>query len=119
MDEITLTGLVSVCTSTISSVVTWVLARRKYNAEVNGALIKNLEETLDFYKKLSDDNKARLDETIKRSNQLELQVANLKDQLINMMGSICMDLTCTHRKGNMNLFKEANETSFKENCKEK
>jgi hypothetical protein len=117
MNEIALTGLVSVLTSTISSVITWVLARRKYNAEVNGTLIKNLEETLDFYKKLSDDNKARLDETIKRSNQLELQVANLKDQLINMMGSICMDLTCNLRKGNMNLFKEANEVSLKENSK--
>jgi cell division protein FtsB len=118
MNDILLTGIVSIITSTLSSIVTWILARRKYNAEVNSTLIKNLEETLEFYKRLSDDNKKRLEETIQRSNQLEAQVASLKDQLITMMNSICMDLACSLRKRDMNLFKENNNgTSTKKNSK--
>jgi Mlc titration factor MtfA (ptsG expression regulator) len=111
MNEVLLTGGVSILTSTISSIITWILARRKYNAEVNSTLISNLEETLEFYKKLSDDNKKRLDETIQRSTQLEVQVASLKDQIITMMNSICMDLSCTLRKRDMNLFNEHSKSN--------
>lgn len=57
MTEILITGGVGVVTSIISGWASWMLARRKYNSEVDGNLIANMEKSLEFYEKLSDDNK--------------------------------------------------------------
>ena len=53
-----------------------------------------------FYKKLSDDNKSRLDEVLKRNENLEEEVKELRQQVMVLMTSICTDLSCQIRKGN-------------------
>lgn len=85
--------------STVSSaLVSWVLARRKYNSEVDNNLIQNMKESLDFYKKLSDDNKTRLEEVLRRNEDLEGEVKELRTQLFSLMNSICTDLSCQIRR---------------------
>ena len=55
-----ITGGVGILTSIISSWTTWFFTKKKYNAEVDGALLDNMKESLNFYKELSEDNKRRL-----------------------------------------------------------
>lgn len=64
-----------------------------------------MKESLEFYKQLSDDNKKRLEEVLKRNEELERrderledEVRQLKNQMINLMGQICLDLTCKVRQ---------------------
>jgi hypothetical protein len=76
------TAGVSIVTSTISSLVTFFITKRKYNSEVDSNLIKNMQDSLEFYKKLSDDNKERLEEQINRNDNLEKEVKELKNQLL-------------------------------------
>ena len=111
--DVLITGAVGVVSSIISAWTSWFFARKKYNSEVDNQLIQNMNESLEFYKKLSDDNKARLDDVLKRNEELEKrderleeEVRQLRMQMLNLMGSLCTDLTCQLRKRDFNLFND-------------
>ena len=97
---ILITALIGIVTTFTSGFTAWFFARKKYNSEVDNNLINNMKESLDFYKKLSDDNKERLDEVLKRNDNLEDEVKELRQQVMSLMTSICTDLSCQIRKGN-------------------
>lgn len=103
---ILITGGIGLITTIASGWTSWFFARKKYNSEVDNNLINNMKESLDFYEKLSTDNRERLEEVLKRNAELEQEVEELRKQMFNLMGSICTDLTCQLRKRNLNLFNE-------------
>lgn len=115
---ILITGGVGIITTVISGWTSWFFARRKYNSEVDNNLIENMQQSLEFYKKLSDDNKNRLDEVLKRNAELEQEVKDLRKQMFSLMNSICTDLTCQLRKRNLNLFNEQNGTDSRQEMEE-
>lgn len=96
--SVLITGGVGLFTSTASAVVSWFLARRKYNSEVDNALIENMYKSLEFYKTLVDDNKSRLDEVLKRNDSLEGEIKELRVQMFSVMSNICYNLACQHRQ---------------------
>ena len=61
MIDILITGGVGLLTTGVGSWVGWFFGRKKYNSEVDGNLIANMEKSLEFYEKLSNDNKKRLE----------------------------------------------------------
>lgn len=111
---IIITGAIGLLTTLISGWTSWFFARKKYNSEVDGNLIANMKESLEFYKQLSDDNKKRLDEALKRSDYLEEEVKELRKQVLSLMTVMCTDLSCQLRKGDYKVILE-NGTSTKEN----
>lgn len=85
---IIITGAVGLVTTIVSSLVTWLLSRKKYNAEVNHDEIVNMKESLEFYKDLSESNQRTLTEILERSEELAntnikllIEVQNLKSQI--------------------------------------
>lgn len=119
--DVLITGGIGVISTIASGWTSWFFARKKYNSEVDNNLIRNMQESLDFYRQLSDDNKARLEEVLKRNAELEKrdekleeEVRQLRSQMFNLMGSLCADLTCQLRKRDFNLFKEHDNTSGQE-----
>lgn len=94
---IIITALVGVITNCTTSWVTWFITKKKYNAEVDGALLDNMKESLAFYKELSEDNRRRLEDVLDRNKQLEKEVSDLRRQVTAMLSTICTDLTCIHR----------------------
>lgn len=115
---ILITGGVGIITTVISGWTSWFFARRKYNSEVDNNLIENMQQSLEFYKKLSDDNKSRLDEVLKRNAELEQEIKDLRKQMFSLMSSICTDLTCQLRKRDLNLFNEQNGTDSRQEMEE-
>ena len=115
---ILITGGAGIITTVISGWTSWFFARRKYNSEVDNNLIENMQQSLEFYKKLSDDNKNRLDEVLKRNAELEQEIRDLRKQVFSLMNSICTDLTCQLRKRNLNLFNEQNGTDSRQEMEE-
>lgn len=104
-------GVIGVASTIISSWVSWFLARKKYNSEVDGNLIENMQKSLEFYKNLSDDNEQRLEkvledntalrkiveELLKENKQLKRELDVIKDQVIKITTTICTDLSCQLR----------------------
>lgn len=115
---ILITGGVGIITTVISGWTSWFFARRKYNSEVDNNLIENMQQSLKFYKELSDDNKNRLDEVLRRNAELEQEIRDLRRQMFSLMNSICTDLTCQLRKRNLNLFNEQNGIDSRQEMEE-
>lgn len=115
---ILITGGVGIITAVISGWTSWFFARRKYNSEVDNNLIENMQQSLEFYKKLSDDNKNRLDEVLERNAELEQEIEDLRKQMFSLMNSICTDITCQLRKRSLNLFNEQNGTDSRQEMEE-
>ncbi len=109
--EVTTLIITNILAPIITGVVTWLLARRKYNSEVDQNLISNMKESLDFYKQLSDDNRERLSEVLKKNEELEREISELKSQMLSLTMNICMDLACKNRVAN----KDKNKKSIKKN----
>lgn len=111
MTEILITAGVGLVTTIVSSWSTWVFARKKYNSEVDHNVIDNMKESLEFYEKLSNDNKARLTEALEENKKLredlnrvleenralKKDMDDLKSQMIKLTTSICYDLSCKIR----------------------
>ena len=104
-NEVLITGILGIITSIISGWVSYFFTRKKYNSEVDLNLIEKMQGSLDFYTKLSEDNKRILDETLtkleeseQRNNALEDEIRELRNQMFTLMTQICTDLSCSARK---------------------
>lgn len=113
--DVIITACIGLLTTISSAGASWFFARRKYNSEVDNNLIKNMQDSLEFYKKLSDDNKERLEEVLRRNEELEkrdealeAEVRQLRTQMFNLMSQICMDLTCKVRQSEIKAKKKNN-----------
>ena len=86
--EIIVTSVIGVICTALSSLVTWLFTRRKYNTEVEHNSIENMEGSLEFYEKLSASNNKILAEVLKKSEELAksnvellIEVQNLRAQI--------------------------------------
>jgi hypothetical protein len=108
-------ALVGVLCTAISSAVTFFLTRRKYNTEVDSQQIHNMGESFDVYKKMMEEALAsqkktmegiieaqdkKIDTSLKENDSLKTQVSQLQQQMLNLLGSICLDSTCKLRRMN-------------------
>jgi len=82
--EIIATYVTLLTTNIISPVISWKLAKKKYGAEVDNQVIDNMKESLEFYKRLSDDNKERLDRVLEENVKLREQMADLRKQVVTL-----------------------------------
>lgn len=90
-------------------VVSWLLAKRKYNAEVDNNIIENMQKSLDFYKQLSDDTKERLETVLKENSELRSEVKELR--------AIVDKLTTSLANYGINRLLEDADASFNEEAK--
>lgn len=104
-NEVLLTAGIGIVTTITSGWASYFFTRKKYNSEVDLNLIEKMQGSLDFYMKLSEDNKRILDETLdkleeseKRNNALESEIRELRNQVFTLMTQICTDLSCNVRK---------------------
>jgi hypothetical protein len=93
-----ITGGVGVVTTFISGFVSWFFTRRKYNTEVNSNEIANLKESLDFYKKIVEDNNKRLQFYIDLAETNRKEVYRLKGVVYRLLNNSCLDNNCPERK---------------------
>lgn len=81
MNENIIIAIAGAFTTIVSGFVSWFFAKRKYNAEVDSNLIENMQNSLEFYKALADDNKARLNEVLIENAAQRREIAELRRQL--------------------------------------
>lgn len=98
-------AVVGIISTVVSGWVSWFFTRKKYNVEIDNNIISNMRESLEFYKQLSDDNKQRLDEVLKRNDALDVEIKELRKQVSELMLMTCKDLTCKLRQTNFTLYK--------------
>lgn len=97
--------IIGVVEGVLTAVVTFLLTRRKYSAEVkgneidnDGHKIENEHRDLDFYIKMTKDNKVKLNELSDENMDLRRQVAEMRSIVLGMLQQICTDMMCQNRK---------------------
>lgn len=78
-------GVVATITSGFAS---WFFTKKKYNAEVDNSLISNMQESLEFYKALADDNKSRLEDVLAENAELRKEVTELREQVSKLTSAL-------------------------------
>ena len=87
MNEIWI-ALVGILTTIISGFTSWFFTKKKYNAEVDNNLISNMQESLEFYKSLADDNKQRLEDVLAENADLRKEVSELREQVSRLTSAL-------------------------------
>ena len=88
MEETWIAVLTGAIATFVSSFTTWFFTKRKYNSEVDANLITNMQESLEFYKTLADDNKARLEEVLRENAELRKEISDLRTQVDNLTSTL-------------------------------
>ena len=88
MEETWIAVLTGAIATFVSSFTTWFFTKRKYNTEVDANLITNMQESLEFYKTLADDNKARLEEVLRENAELRKEISDLRVQVDNLTSTL-------------------------------
>lgn len=82
----------------LSSVVSWMLAKRKYNLEVDSNEIENLKKALEFYEAIVQDNNKKLQHYINIAEANSAEVYRLKRIVHRLLNNSCLDSICVDRK---------------------
>lgn len=96
--DVLITGGIGLITSIVSAWTSWFFARKKYNTEVDGNYIKNLQDALTTYDSIIAHNKVEIEHLMKKNDNLEKEVSELRKQMLDLAMNICMDFTCKVRQ---------------------
>lgn len=88
MDTTWIAILGGALTTILSGFSGWFFTKRRYNSEVDNNLINNMQESLEFYKALADDNKRRLDDVLLENADLRREVADLRAQVLKLTSAL-------------------------------
>lgn len=88
MEDTWIAILGGVITTILSGFSSWFFTKKKYNAEVDNNLIGNMQESLEFYKALADDNKERLESVLQENAELRREVAELREQVSKLTSAL-------------------------------
>jgi hypothetical protein len=90
-------ALIGLFCTTVSSIVTFVLTKRKYNVDVDSQQIKNTNESFDVYKKMMTETFQMQDRKIemlqKENDYLRQQVSQLQLQVISLASKLGLGKT--------------------------
>ena len=85
-------ALVGLFCTAASSILTFILTRRKYNSEVGSQEIKNIDSSFEVYKKVMNESLKAQDMKIavleKENDSLRQQVNELQTQVISLVSTI-------------------------------
>lgn len=105
MDNTILLALIGLMEAVITSVVTFLLTRRKYKTEVKGSEIQNDgmqidndQKDLQFYIQMVNDNKLQLKDLQEQNQYMRREVADMRTVVFGMLSQICTDMLCQNRK---------------------
>lgn len=82
-------ALVGLFCTTVSSIVTFILTKRKYNTEVEAQYITNVKEAFDAYKntvtETIDEQNKKIESLKKENAELRQQLSTLQSQMMNLL----------------------------------
>lgn len=96
MDAV-ITALITLVTTSIGSLVSWLLAKRRYNSEVDSNEIENLKKSLEFYERIVQDNNEKLQFYIKLAKANKVEVYRVKGIVYRIFNNACTDNSCIKR----------------------
>lgn len=95
---ILVTSGIGLFTTVTSGWVSWFFTRKKYDTEVEGSYIENLQKALATYDSIIAHNKTEIEHLMKKNDALEKEVSDLRKQVLDLALNICLDPGCKKRQ---------------------
>lgn len=92
-----ITAGIGIVTTFCSGFFTFLFSKKKYNAEVDGTQIANMQASLNIYQDMVKDLGRKLDLYSKIVDKNKSEVIRLKSAVIKMIGKICTVEPCKNR----------------------
>ena len=83
-----ITAIVGVVCTSVTSLVTWLLSKKKYQAEVKHDSIENMDSSLSFYERLSDSNNKILSEILVKYEEISKTNLELLSEIQNLKAQV-------------------------------
>lgn len=83
-----ITGIIGIIASIATGVSSYLFTKKKYNSEVDATIIENLTKSLEFYKKICDDNTTRLEQLLKLNQELEQKIVTLNKEVADLRNQL-------------------------------
>lgn len=97
MNETVVTGVIGFIGTLVTGLASWLYARKKYNTEVDANELENLKKSLEFYQTIVKDNNEKLEIYIKLSEDNRAEVYRLKGIVHRLLNNSCLDNKCIKR----------------------
>lgn len=92
-----ITAIIGTISTIISAYISHILTKRRYNAEVDNTQIHNMSDALTFYKDLCDDNRERLNILSLTIKDQEMEIKQIKLDMLKLQNQICITPNCKLR----------------------
>lgn len=89
--------LIIAATGLLTTITSWLLAKKKYKADVDHTVIENLQEALKTYDDIIKHNRTEIEILMKDNEDLRGEISDLRKQVLSLTLNICMDLRCDRR----------------------
>lgn len=81
----------------ITSIITWLLARRKYDVEVDGDELNNIQKQLDIYKEIVEDTRKQLNMLMELREGDRKVIHKLQNTVDALYPLACQIKVCNNR----------------------
>ena len=86
--NIVITAIVGVVCTGLTSLITWLLSKKKYQTEVEHNSIENMDSSLSFYERLSDSNNKILSEVLSKYEEISKTNLMLLSEIQNLKAQV-------------------------------
>lgn len=88
--EIIISSVCTIIVSAISSFLTFIFTKRKYNTEVDHNSIENMDSSLEFYEKLSASHDRILEQVLDKYEKITESNIQLVSEVQNLKAQVCI-----------------------------
>jgi peptidoglycan hydrolase CwlO-like protein len=77
-------AIIGIVSSTITALISWVLGKRKENADISTIQLENSQRVIDMVTAMNEKLEAKVDQLSKKVDELTVEIENLREENHNL-----------------------------------
>jgi len=77
-------AIIGIVSSTITAVISWILGKRKENADISTIQLENSQRVIDMVTAMNEKLEAKVDQLSKKVDELTVEIENLREENHNL-----------------------------------
>jgi peptidoglycan hydrolase CwlO-like protein len=73
-------AIIGIVSSTITAVISWILGKRKENADISTIQLENSQRVIDMVTQMNEKLEAKVDQLSKKVDDLTIEIENLREE---------------------------------------
>jgi peptidoglycan hydrolase CwlO-like protein len=77
-------AIIGLASSTITALISWILGKRKENADISTIQLENSQRVIDMVTAMNEKLEAKVDQLSKKVDELTVEIENLREENHNL-----------------------------------